>query len=270
MSTGPNPSGSSNAAGGGVGGNAPDPRRSRKNRPAKYDVLTLHPQMVQGPLSVSVIGRAVEAGRVAIGIHDLREHGIGRHRTVDDTPYGGGAGMVMRVDVVAAAIDAVGGPEAHVVLMSAAGQRFDQAAAQRLSERSHTVFVCGHYEGVDARVEDLVDEALSLGDFVLTGGEIAAVAMIDAAARLIPGVLGNAASAADESFQAGLLEYPQYTRPRAFRGVEVPEILLSGHHAKIEEWRREQARERTRMLRPDLWKAARGGAAAVDEGDGPE
>jgi tRNA (guanine37-N1)-methyltransferase len=218
----------------------------------RFDVLTLHPDMVRAPLEGSVIGRAVAAGVLDVRVHDMREHGLGRHRSVDDTPYGGGAGMVLRVDVVAAAIDAVQTDGARVILMSAAGRRFDQAEARRLATLPHVVLVCGHYEGIDARVEALVDEELSLGDFVLTGGEIAAVAMIDAAARWVPGVLGNQASALEESFSHGLLEYPQYTRPREFRGMEVPEVLISGHHGRIEAWRRAQAERRTRERRPDL------------------
>ncbi|MEQ1567752.1 MAG: tRNA (guanosine(37)-N1)-methyltransferase TrmD [Myxococcota bacterium] len=218
----------------------------------RYDVLTVHPEMVLGPLTGSILGRAIAAGSIQVAAYDLRQHGLGRHRSVDDTPYGGGAGMVMRVDVVAAAIAAVRTAESHVVLMSAAGRRFDQAAAARLATLPHLVLVCGHYEGIDARVEALVDEELSIGDFVLTGGEIAACAVVDAVARLVPGVLHNADSPRDESFADGLLEYPQYTRPREFGGVEVPEVLLSGHHARIEAWRRAQAKERTQARRPDL------------------
>lgn len=233
----------------------------------RYDVLTLHPEMVRAPLTGSVIGRAITAGTLELGIHDIREHGLGRHRSVDDTPYGGGAGMVMRVDVVAAALAAVRTPESRVVLMSAAGRRFDQDHARRLSALPHLVLVCGHYEGVDARVEALVDEELSLGDFVLTGGEIAAIAIVDAVARLVLGVLGNAASSADESFTTELLEYPQYTRPRTYEGHEIPEILVSGHHERILRWRENQARRRTRDRRPDLWEryVARVGAVDVRE-----
>ena len=218
----------------------------------RYDVLTLHPDMVSVPLGRSIIGRAADAGVIEVGVHDIRAHGRGRHRQVDDTPYGGGAGMVMRVDVVFEALEAIRRPESRVLLTSPIGRPFDQAAAQRLSAHPHVIVVCGHYEGIDARIEDYVDELVSLGDFVLTGGEIAAVAVVDAVARLVPGVLGNADSSVDESFSTGLLEYPHYTRPRAYRGVEVPEVLLSGHHARIEAWRHEQAVERTRRLRPDL------------------
>ena len=221
----------------------------------RFDVLTLHPEQVRGPLLTSVLGRAVDAGRIQIGIHDIRDHGLGRHRSVDDTPYGGGAGMVMRVDVVAAALAAVRTPEAWVVHLSPLGRRFEQADARRLTARPHLVLLCGHYEGIDARVDRLVDETISLGDFVLTGGEIAACAVVDAVARLLPGVLGNAESPVDESFASGLLEYPQYTWPREFNGEEVPEILLSGHHGRIDAWRRDQALARTRALRPDLLDA---------------
>ena len=237
----------------------------------RYDVLTLHPDMVRPMLSSSVLGRAVEAGIIEIGVHDIRDWATDRHRTVDDAPYGGGAGMVMKVDVVARALDAVRRPESRVLLTSPAGRPFDQATAVRLSREPHIVIVCGHYEGIDARIESLVDEEISLGDFVLTGGEIAAVAIVDAVARLVPGVLGNVESAQDESFTAGLLEYPQYTRPRRFRGLEVPEVLLSGHHARIEAWRRAQAEERTRARRPDLWARhvrARGEDVAGDLVDG--
>lgn len=223
----------------------------------QYDVLTLHPELVRGPLTGSILGRAAAAGLIRVGIHDIRDQAENKHKTVDDTPYGGGAGMVMRVDVVARAIEAVRTPESRVLLTSAAGRPFAQADAVRLSAMPHLVIVCGHYEGIDARIETLIDETVSLGDFVLTGGEIAACAIVDATARLLPGVLGNAASTEEESFGAGLLEYPHYTRPREWRGLEVPEVLLSGNHAKIAKWRREQAEERTRRLRPDLWRRLR-------------
>lgn len=220
-----------------------------------FDVLTLHPAMVAACLHASVLGRAVERGLVHIGVHDIRDAGIGRHRTVDDAPFGGGAGMVMRVDVVAHALQALRRVDSHVILTSPGGRRFDQSVAHELAARPHTILVCGHYEGIDARVEELVDEQLSIGDFVLTGGEIAAAAIVDAAARLVPGVLGNEASAGDESFASGLLEYPHYTRPRVWEGREVPEVLVSGHHGKVEAWRLAQAKARTRARRPDLWAA---------------
>ncbi len=225
----------------------------------RFDVLTLHPEMVRAPAAESILGRAQQSGTLTIAAHDIRDHASDKWRTVDDTPYGGGAGMVMKVDVVAAAIDAV--RENHpvqtgasrVLLTSPAGRPITQADCQRWCGYEQLVIVTGHYEGIDARIEDLVDEEVSLGDFVMTGGEIAALAIVDAVGRLVPGVLGNAASTQDESFTDGLLEYPHYTRPRSFRGADVPEVLLSGHHGRIAEWRREQAEARTRARRPDLW-----------------
>ena len=233
--------------------------------PARYSVLTLHPDLVRGPLSGSILGRAASAGLIQVDVHDIRSWAEGRHRQVDDTPYGGGAGMVMRVDVVARAIRAVRGDDGYVVHMTPAGAPFDQRAAERLAALPHLVLLCGHYEGIDARIEREVDEEISLGDFVLTGGEIAACAVVDATARLRPGVLGNASSAVEESFADGLLEHPHYTRPRVYEGVEVPQVLLSGDHARIAEYRRQQAIALTRDRRPDLWRRwaeARG----VDDG----
>jgi tRNA (guanine37-N1)-methyltransferase len=224
----------------------------------RYDVLSVHPEMVSAPLGLSMIGRAAGAGAIALGVHDIRAFATDKHRTVDDAPFGGGPGMVMKIDVVAAAIRAFRQPDTRVILMSAAGAAFDQAAARRLAALPHLLLVCGHYEGIDARIEMLVDEEISLGDFVLTGGELAAAAVIDAVARLVPGVLGNAASPLDESHAGGLLEYPQYTRPRDWEGHEVPEVLLSGNHARIAEWRLERALERTRVRRPDLWARREG------------
>jgi tRNA (guanine37-N1)-methyltransferase len=223
--------------------------------PGRFDLLTLHPDLVRAPLQASILGRAAAAGLLALRVVDIRDFSTDRHRTVDDAPYGGGAGMVMKVDVVARAIASVRAPDTWVILLSAAGRRFDQRAAERLSACPHVVLVCGHYEGIDARVESLVDEEISLGDFVLTGGEIAALAVVDAVARLRPGVLGNAASPAEESFSAGLLEHPQYTRPRVWEGLAVPDVLLSGNHAAVAAWRRAAAEERTRTRRPDLWQA---------------
>jgi len=219
----------------------------------RFDILTLHPDLCRSPMEHSIIGRAREKGLIDVGLQDIRDHGRGNYRQCDDEPYGGGSGMVLRVDVLDAAISAIRQPDSHVVLMDAAGAPFRQATAQRLSQVPHLVLVCGHYEGVDHRVaEHLVDESISVGDFVLTGGELPAMLIVDAVARLLPGVLGCAHSKVEESFQEGLLEYPQYTRPRDHRGWEVPEVLLSGHHARIEAWRREQAITRTRITRPDL------------------
>ena len=218
----------------------------------RFDLLTLHPELVRSPLEHSILARARAAGLIEVQVSDIRDQGLGRHKQVDDAPYGGGAGMVMRVDVVHRAILALRQPQSRVILMSPGGQRFTQAHARRLGAYEQLILVCGHYEGIDARLEALVDEELSIGDYVLTGGELPALVVIEAVARLIPGVLGNESSPQDESFSAGHLEYPQYTRPRVYQDMEVPEILLSGHHANIERWRREQALQRTRARRPDL------------------
>jgi tRNA (guanine37-N1)-methyltransferase len=191
---------------------------------------------------------------------DIREHAPGKHRQCDDSPYGGGAGMVMKVNVVDAAIqaarelDAEEGSQAKVILMSPAGRPLTQALAQELSQEKHLILVCGHYEGIDARIESLVDDEISIGDFVLTGGELAALVIVDAVIRLRPGVLGNSASPEEESFSEGLLEYPQYTRPRSYKGQDVPEVLLNGNHAHIDAWREQQSLQRTRARRPDLLK----------------
>ena len=218
----------------------------------RFDVLTLHPEMVTGPLSSSILGRAAERGLVEIVVHDIREHGHGRHRSVDDTPYGGGAGMVLRIDVLVDAIEAGRTPASRVVLLTPQGRRFDQRQAQRLAQVEHLVLLCGHYEGFDARVEAYVDEMISLGDFVLSGGEIPALAIIDAVARLIPGTLGNADSIIDESHLDDRLDYPHYTRPETVDGRSVPATLLSGDHGAVSHWRRREALRRTYERRPDL------------------
>jgi tRNA (guanine37-N1)-methyltransferase len=218
------------------------------------EVLTLFPRMVQVPLEESILGKAQQAGLLRVTVTDIRGFAEGKHRVTDDVPYGGGAGMVMKPEPLVAAIEAARkrSPQARVVLLSPQGRKFTQAIAQRYAD-AELILVCGRYEGVDERVLGWIDEELSLGDFVLTGGEVAALAVIEAAARLRPGVLGNADSAKHESFgHAGLLEGPQYTRPPDFRGLKVPEILLSGDHAKIAQWRHEQALSRTRERRPDL------------------
>ena len=222
------------------------------------EVLTLFPRMIAAPLDESILGKAREKGLLRVQVTDIREFAEGKHRVTDDLPYGGGAGMVMKPEPMVAAIEDAKKrePSARVVLMSPQGKRFDQAKAQELLGREKLVLVCGRYEGVDERVLEWIDEELSLGDFVLTGGEFAALSVIDAVARLLPGVLGNAESPISESFAGdGLLEGPQYTRPPEFRGRKVPEILLSGDHAKIAAWRREQALNRTRDRRPDLLKS---------------
>jgi tRNA (guanine37-N1)-methyltransferase len=217
----------------------------------EIDVMTLFPAMLDGPLGLSIPGRIQEQGLATIRIHDLREWGLGRHRSVDDAPYGGGAGMILRPEPVAAAIDSLRRAESVVILLDPVGEVFGQARAADLAERTHLVFVCPRYEGVDERIRSLVDLELSIGDYVLTGGELPALVVIDAVIRLLPGAI-EAASVADESFSAGLLEYPQYTRPAVFRGMDVPAILTSGDHGAVERWRREQALERTRQRRPDL------------------
>ena len=219
------------------------------------EVLTLFPRLVAAPLEESILGKARAAGLVRVQVTDIREFAEGRHRVTDDVPYGGGAGMVMKPEPLVAAIEAAKqrAPNARVVLMSPQGRKLTQRVVEALPEE--LILVCGRYEGVDERVMEWVDEELSVGDFVLTGGELAALAVIDAKARLMPGVLGNAESPVQESFSGeGLLEGPQYTRPPEFRGRKVPEILLSGDHAKIAAWRREQSLQRTRARRPDLLK----------------
>ena len=210
----------------------------------EIDVLTLFPAMVEGPLAASIPGRIQERGLVTIRVHDLREFGLGRHRSVDDTPYGGGAGMVMRVEPVVAAIESVRRQDSLVILLDPGGEVFTQDRALDLAGRSHLVFVCPRYEGVDERIRAFVDLELSIGDYVLTGGELPALVVIDAVIRLLPGAIDDA-STAEESFSAGLLEYPQYTRPPSFRGLDVPSILTSGDHGAVADWRREQAVERT-------------------------
>lgn len=228
----------------------------------KIDIVTIFPDMCLGPLNESIMKRAQEADKVTIAAHDLREWTTDRHRQVDDEPYGGGPGMVMKPEPFFAAVRDLkrDSPQAKVVLMTPQGQRFEQPVARGLSNEEHLIILCGHYEGVDHRVvEALVDLELSIGDYVLTNGAIAAVVVVDAVVRLIPGVLGDERSPEEESFadpevtgHSPLLEGPQFTRPADFEGMQVPPILLSGNHAKIAEWRHEQAVDRTRTNRPDL------------------
>jgi tRNA (guanine37-N1)-methyltransferase len=217
----------------------------------EIDVLTLFPPMFEGPLAQSIPSRIQEKGLAAIRIHDLREWGLGRHRSVDDAPYGGGAGMILRPEPVAHALDALRRADSTVILLDPVGEVFTQARAADLATRAHLVFVCPRYEGVDERIRSLVDLEVSIGDYVLTGGELPALVVIDAVIRLLPGAI-EAASTEEESFAGGLLEYPQYTRPATFRGMDVPAILASGDHGAVARWRREQAIERTRTRRPDL------------------
>jgi len=220
----------------------------------RLDVITLFPELVTVPMGTSIMRRAQEKQAIQLGVHDLRPFGLGKHRQVDDTPCGGGPGMLLRPEPLFAALETIATDSSHVILTSPGGRRFDQATAQRLCIEPHLIFVSGHYEGVDQRfIDHWVDEELSLGDYVLTNGAIAAVVMMDAIVRLLPGVLGDDTSAVDESFgPTGLLEAPQYTKPADFQGMAVPEILLSGNHVKIAQWRAEQAFLRTRRMRPDL------------------
>jgi tRNA (guanine37-N1)-methyltransferase len=219
----------------------------------QIDILTLFPAMGEGLLGESMLRIAREKGAADIRLRNLRDWAPGKHRVTDEPPYGGGAGMVLKVEPIALALEELRQPASRVVLLAAQGRRFDQATAKRLAGEKHLIMISGHYEGIDQRVaEHLVDEEISLGDYILTNGTLAALVVTDAVVRLLPGVLGDEQSAADESFSHGLLEYPHYTRPAEFRGWKVPDILLSGNHAAIEAWRREQARERTRERRPDL------------------
>jgi tRNA (guanine37-N1)-methyltransferase len=217
----------------------------------RISVITIFPGWFEGVLSTSVVARAIETGALAVELVDLREHGLGAHRQIDDAPFGGGAGMVMMIEPLAEAIDELG-PSLRV-LLTPVGRPLDQATLDRWASLPHLALICGRYEGIDERVaEHLVDEEVSLGDFVLPGAEAAAAAVIEGIARLLPGVVGNPDSIVHESFRDGLLEHPQYTRPASFRGWEVPEVLLSGDHARIDRWRQAQRIERTRRRRPDL------------------
>ncbi|MCC6177780.1 MAG: tRNA (guanosine(37)-N1)-methyltransferase TrmD [Chloroflexi bacterium] len=219
----------------------------------RIDVVTLFPEMIAGAVGHSILGRAIEHGRLELALTNPRDFTTDRHRTVDDYPYGGGPGMVMKPEPLFAAVEAITRPGCPVVLMSPAGRVFTQQIAAEFAQHPQLVLVCGHYEGVDGRVrEHLVTDEVSIGDYVLTGGELPALVVIDAVARLLPGVLGHAESAGDESYSHGLLEYPHYTRPPAFRGWSVPNVLLSGNHAEIARWRRRQSLLRTAERRPDL------------------
>ncbi len=217
-----------------------------------FDVFTLFPGMFRGPFEESILKRAQEQGLISLALHNIRESTTDKHHIVDDYPYGGGAGMVMKPDPVFAAVEAVyqGGP---IILLTPQGRLFTQRVAQELASEARIALICGHYEGVDERIrQHLVTDALSIGDFVLTGGELAAMVIMDAVCRLVPGVLGDPGSAVEESHSSGLLEYPQYTRPPDFRGWRVPAVLLSGNHGAIARWRRKEALRRTRACRPDL------------------
>ena len=219
----------------------------------KIDILTLFPEICRAPLSESMMKRAQENGIVDLRIHNLRDWTTDKHHVVDDAPFGGGPGMVMKPEPIFAAVESLRNEKSTVVLMTPQGERFTQSAAEKFAGSEHLIVICGHYEGIDHRViEHLVDAEISIGDYVLTNGAIAAVVLVDATVRLLPGVLGDEQSAAEDSFSAGLLEAPQYTRPAEFRGWKVPEILLSGNRAEIVAWRKKEALRRTRENRPDL------------------
>jgi len=220
-----------------------------------FEILTLFPEMFESFYAASILGRAVSRGKIQVRCHNLRDFASGKHRVTDDTPYGGGSGMVMKPEPLVRGIQAIRewGPPARVILLSPQGKPFKQGTAWDLAQRPRLILVCGRYEGVDERVRTLaVDEEISIGDYVLTGGEPAALVLVDAVARLLPGVLGDEQSPREETFSSGLLEYPQYTRPREFMQERVPEVLLSGDHREIETWRRIKAIERTLARRPDL------------------
>lgn len=222
------------------------------------DILTLFPDMFAGPFNESIIRRAIDNRLIEIVFHNLRDYGLGKHHVVDDYPHGGGAGMVMMPEPLFTAVETIKGDnDFPVILLTPQGRLFNQKAAQELATYPRFLLICGHYEGVDERVrEHLVTDEISIGDYVLTGGELPAMVVIDAVARLVPGVLGSGESPQDDSHANGLLEYPQYTRPRVFRGWEVPPVLLSGNHAEVEKWRREQSILRTLANRPDLLEKA--------------
>lgn len=220
----------------------------------RFDILTLFPAMLEGPLNASILGKAVDKKLITVKLHNLRDWAEGRHQVTDDTPYGGGDGMVMKVEPVAFALRDLKkqSPQSRVLLMSPQGKPFQQADAERYAHAPGLILVCGRYEGYDERIRSLVDEEVSLGDFVLTGGELAAAVILDATARMTPGVLGAEGSALTDSFSDGLLEYPQFTRPAEFNGARVPDVLLSGNHQAIARWRRQEQLRRTLERRPEL------------------
>jgi tRNA (guanine37-N1)-methyltransferase len=218
----------------------------------RIEIVTLFPRMFDSVLSASLLGRGIESGTLEVNVVDLRPYGLGKHRSVDDEPYGGGAGMVMRPEPIFAAVEELRSEQSHVVLLSPRGSLLRHAGVARLAERDHIILICGRYEGVDERVSEfLVDEELSIGDYVLAGGELAAMVVVESVSRFVPGVMGNRGSLESESHSGGLLEYPQYTRPAEFRGHPVPDVLLSGHHGEVERWRREQSERITRERRPE-------------------
>jgi tRNA (guanine37-N1)-methyltransferase len=245
----------------------------------RFDVFTLFPAILDGPLQESILRRAIDAGRLVVAVHNIRDYATGKHHVTDDVPYGGGGGMVMKPEPVFAAVEAIlnvkcgewsvertepmpgsplSAPHPPIILLTPQGRLFTQAVARELAQQEHVALICGRYEGVDERVRRfLATDEISIGDYVLTGGELAALVLIDAVARLLPGVLGDPGAALDDSHSDGLLEYPHYTRPPSFRGHAVPDVLLSGHHAQVERWRREQSLRRTWERRPELLSTAR-------------
>ncbi len=221
----------------------------------QIDIITIFPDIFFGPFSESIIGRAISKRLVDINAINLRDYTTDKHRSVDDTPYGGGPGMLMKAEPLFKAVEDCKRKDSCVILTTPQGQKYNQKMAEELSKEKHLVFVCGHYEGVDERVRtSLIDKEISIGDYVLTSGNLPAMVIVDSIVRLLPGVLGDIDSVKEESFSSGLLEYPQYTKPADFRGLKVPDILLSGNHKLIEEWRKEQAMSRTKIRRPDLLK----------------
>ncbi len=224
----------------------------------KIDVMTLFPGMFSGPLDESIIKRARDKGLLVLGIHNLRDYTHDRHKTVDDKPFGGGPGMLLKPEPLFEAVESLTSEQTHVVLLTPSGRRLNQALVRDLTRHSHLLLVCGSYEGFDERIRSLADDELSIGDYVLTNGALPAMVIIDAVTRLLPGVLGDEESVVQESFSNDLLEYPQYTRPADFRGMTVPDVLISGHHAEIAKWRLEQSELRTRQRRPDLLNPIRG------------
>ena len=220
----------------------------------RFDIITIFPGMFESPLNESILKRARDEGLLEITLHDLRDYTLDKHRRVDDCPFGGGVGLVMNVEPIVRAIEAVreDRPGARTILLSPGGQSFDQKMAWELSEEENLIFVCGRYEGVDERVLNFVDSVVSIGDYVMAGGEVPAMVIVEAVSRLIPGVVGDESSIIEESFEGNRLEHPQYTKPREFRGFKVPEVLLSGHHRKIQDWQRKEALKKTAAIRPDL------------------
>ncbi|WAA10693.1 tRNA (guanosine(37)-N1)-methyltransferase TrmD [Fervidibacillus albus] len=221
----------------------------------EIDILTLFPNMFTGVLNESILKKAREKGAVNVNVIDFRRYANNKHQSVDDYPYGGGAGMVLKPEPIYSAIDDLldgGHHQSRIILLTPQGERFTQKTAERLAKEDHLIFICGHYEGFDERIRTLVTDEISIGDFVLTGGELGAMVITDSVIRLLPGVLGNDDSSVYDSFSSGLLEHPHYTRPREFRGMKVPEVLLSGDHKKIAEWRNKEALKRTYQRRPDL------------------